>query len=90
MLEKLADQISAEGFLSSVNQTERSQLSNKQLAEQKLLQMVQKALVKPKPRRATKVPFGVIRARIEDKKRTSEKKTTRRKPTLGGASESEE
>ena len=90
VLEKLADQISAEGFLSSVNQTERSQLGNKQLAEQKLLQMVQKALVKPKPRRATRVPAGVIRARIEEKKRTSEKKTTRRKPTLGGVNESED
>lgn len=82
LLEKLADQISAEGFLSAVNQTERSQLGNKQLAEQKLLRMVQKALIRPKPRRATKVPFGAVRARTEEKKRTSEKKAGRRKPGL--------
>lgn len=82
LLEKLADQISAEGFLSAVNQTERSQLGNKQLAEQKLLRMVQKALIRPKPRKATAIPFGAIRARTEEKKRTSEKKAGRRKPGL--------
>ena len=83
LLEKLADQISAEGFLSAVNQTERSQLGNKQLAEQKLLRMVQKALIRPKPRKATAIPFGAIRARTEEKRRTSEKKAGRRKPGLG-------
>lgn len=82
VLEKLADAISAEGFLSAVNQTERSQLDNKRLAEQKLLVQVQQALIKPKIRKATKIPKSVIAARIEAKQRTSEKKATRRKPIL--------
>lgn len=90
VLEKLADQISTEGFLSAVNQTERSQLGNKHLAEQKLLQMVQKALVKPKPRRATRIPAGAVRARTEAKMRASEKKAARRKPTLGSSGDGED
>ncbi|HNG90884.1 MAG TPA: peptide chain release factor-like protein, partial [Saprospiraceae bacterium] len=65
LLQKLGDQISAEGFLSAVNQTERSQLDNKRLAEQKLLDLVQKSLLKPKPRKATRVPASVTAARAE-------------------------
>ncbi len=42
ILENLANQISAEGFLSAVNQTERSQLANKLLAEEKLLRLLEK------------------------------------------------
>ncbi|HMX39576.1 MAG TPA: peptide chain release factor-like protein [Saprospiraceae bacterium] len=80
LLQKLGDQISAEGFLSAVNQTERSQLDNKRLAEQKLLDLVQKSLLKPKPRKATRVPASVTAARAEAKQRNSEKKASRRKP----------
>lgn len=80
LLEKLADKISAEGILSATNQTDRSQLTNKEKATQKLLQMVEKALVKPKKRKRAPVPAGVKEARLEAKRRMSEKKASRRNP----------
>lgn len=78
LLEKLADKISAEGILSATNQTDRSQLTNKEKATQKLLRIVEKALVKPKKRKRVPVPAGVKEARMEAKRRVSEKKASRR------------
>ena len=51
VLEKLAGQISGEGILSATNQTDRSQLTNKQKAEKKLIALIEKALVVPKKRK---------------------------------------
>lgn len=76
--EKLANQISAEGILGVVNQTERSQLSNKLLAEEKLLRLLENALEKPKKRKRTRVPKEAKEARVQAKKRLSEKKAIRR------------
>lgn len=78
LLEKLAGRISAEGFLSVTNQTERSQLANKQKATEKLLKLVEKSLLKPKKRKRVPVPPEVKAARLEAKKRQSEKKAARR------------
>lgn len=78
ILEKLANQISGEGILGIVNQTERSQLANKLLAEEKLLKLLEKALQKPKKRKPTRVPKGVKEARTQAKKKLSEKKAIRR------------
>lgn len=78
ILEKLASQISSEGILSVTNQTARSQLANKQLATEKLLQIIEKALHKPKKRKITRVPEGVRQARLQNKKRQAEKKASRR------------
>ncbi len=77
LLEKLADKISAEGMLSATSQTDRSQLGNKEKATQKLVKIIEKGLVKPKKRRKAPVPPGVKEARLEEKKRRSEKKATR-------------
>lgn len=78
ILEKLANQISAEGILSSTNQTARSQLANKRLAEEKLLKLIEKALHKPKKRKVTRIPAGVKIARVKNKRLQSEKKASRR------------
>lgn len=78
VLQKLAGKISADGILSITNQTKRSQLANKQMATQKLLRIVQEALVRPKKRKRAPVPPGVKAARRENKKRLSEKKAARR------------
>ncbi len=78
LLAKLAHRMTAEGLVAVVNQTERSQLANKVLAEKKLLALLQKALVQVKKRRPSKVPAHVVRARIEGKKHQSEKKANRR------------
>ncbi|MFN0036122.1 MAG: aminoacyl-tRNA hydrolase [Saprospiraceae bacterium] len=76
--EKLANHISAEGILASMNQTERSQLMNKHLAEEKLIRLLDKAFQKPKPRKATRIPRSVVAERLSNKKRTAEKKAARR------------
>ena len=77
--EKLDQQISQEGMLSAVNQTERSQLANKLMAEKKLLRIIEKALFVPKKRRATSVPLGVVLTRLSNKRQTGEKKASRQK-----------
>jgi ribosome-associated protein len=77
--EKLNNKISKEGILSAVNQTERSQLANKILAEKKLIKLVQKALTKEAERKATRTPPSVVAARTREKKQTAEKKATRKK-----------
>ena len=71
VFEKLAGQISSDGILSATNQTERSQLMNKHLAEEKLIRLIEKALHKPKKRKITRVPASVIAQRLKQKKRNS-------------------
>jgi ribosome-associated protein len=83
----LENKISKEGILSAVNQTERSQLSNKILAEKKLIKLVQKALIKEAERKPTKTPPSVVAARTRDKKQTAEKKATRKKVKIAGDSD---
>lgn len=78
LLEKLAGQISGEGMLSVTNQTDRSQLSNKQKAEAKLIALIEKALIVPKKRKKVRVPASVIEQRIKEKKIQSEKKANRK------------
>jgi ribosome-associated protein len=76
---RLENRISKEGILSAVNQTERSQLANKILAEKKLIKLVDKALIKEAERKPTKTPPSVIAARTREKKQTAERKATRKK-----------
>ena len=77
VFDKLRNHISSEGILAATNQTERSQLMNKHLAEKKLIRLIEKALHKPKRRMVTRVPKSVIAKRLKSKKRTSEKKASR-------------
>lgn len=77
VFEQLANNISAEGFLSVTNQTDRSQFSNKEKAEDKLLLLVQKALIVPKKRKKVRIPAAAKEQRIKDKKIQSEKKAGR-------------
>jgi ribosome-associated protein len=75
----LDNRISAEGILSSTDQTTRSQQANKQLAGQKLVNLVLLALHKPKKRKKTVVSIGAKRARVAAKRRHSEKKEGRQR-----------
>ena len=78
ILEKLSSKISAEGILSASSQTERSQLMNKTLAEEKLIRLIQQALTKTKERKQTKTPKKAVIQRLDKKKKQSEKKSIRR------------
>lgn len=59
---------------------ERSQLRNRQLAEQRLVERLQSALRRPRRRRPTKPTKGSQRRRLRAKSRRSELKQQRRSP----------
>ncbi len=79
--EKLATKLSAEGLLAAVNQTSRSQLDNKELAIEKLVKMLERALKPVVKRKKVRVPKSVKIARRKAKIIQSEKKSMRQKPT---------
>jgi ribosome-associated protein len=68
----------AEGRLLVVCDDTRSQLMNLELARSRLAELVRRALVVPKRRRPTKPSFGSRQARLENKKKRSETKQSRR------------
>jgi ribosome-associated protein len=79
ILEKIAGQLTAEGYLLVVAQDDRSQLRNKEIALARFYELLQKSLRRPKPRRATRPSAGAVRQRLDSKKRQGEKKASRRK-----------
>ena len=78
---KLVNKINSEGFLLVKNQTERSQLANKQLVVQKMIDMVNKAIIIPKKRKPTKPGKAAKEKRIEFKKKVGTLKDFRKKIT---------
>lgn len=80
--EKLANKISGEGMLQVKSQAERTQLANKLLVIKKINDLVTKALIVPKKRKATKPSKAAKQQRIDSKKKTGEVKQYRKKVTL--------
>ncbi len=80
ILEKLAPQLTTEGYLLLVAQDDRSQLRNKDIVLTRFHQLLDKSLRRPKPRRATRPSAGAVRRRLEGKKIQSDKKANRRRP----------
>lgn len=78
IIQKLAAKINKTGELLVRASEHRSQLENKLLAEQKLELLVGKALIKPKPRKASKPSKAAIQRRLDDKKMAAKKKENRR------------
>jgi len=70
--------LDAEGKLLLTSSRTRDQLVNLQDARDKVKDLVVRALVPPVPRRPTKPTRGSVRRRIEDKRRTGDKKVQRR------------
>src|SRR6478672_1564667 len=79
---KLQSRLTAENTLVLSSGEDRSQLKNKDIVTQRFLELIEKSLVIPKIRKATKVPKSVVRKRLHDKKTRSETKAYRRKPNL--------
>jgi len=77
--EKLSNKINADGLLLVKSQTERSQLGNKEVVVKKMNSLINKALIKPKARKATKIPKAVKEKRIDNKKKTGLTKDLRKK-----------
>lgn len=78
LLEKLKNNLTANGVLIITSQEKRSQLQNKEVALEKLDTLLTKAFHKKKKRKATKPSKGAVEKRITNKKKNSEKKSNRR------------
>jgi ribosome-associated protein len=76
--EKLASRLTTEGSIRVVASDMRSQSRNRELAEERLADLVRRALMVPKKRRATKPTRAAKEARLDSKKRHSTKKRDRR------------
>jgi ribosome-associated protein len=77
--QKLASKINSEGFLMVKSQTHRSQLDNKQEVIEKMEYFLERALVKPKPRKATKPSFASKEKKKEAKQKRAQTKDFRKK-----------
>ena len=81
VIEKLASRLDGDGYVRVVASENRSQLRNREEAERRLAELVRKALVVPKVRKKTRPSRAAKARRVDEKKRKSEKKAMRRKPS---------
>jgi ribosome-associated protein len=81
LLEKLAHRLDGEGQLRIVAQGERSQLQNREAAIARFAEVVAKALVVPKRRKATRPTKASKEKRLQGKKQRGELKRERRRNT---------
>jgi ribosome-associated protein len=79
LLAKLSTKLDGEGTLRVVASDRRSQRQNRESAEQRLTEMVRRALIVPKKRRATRPSRASKEKRISEKKKRGETKASRRK-----------
>jgi ribosome-associated protein len=80
LLDKLATRLTQDGVLVVTVQDTRSQKTNRDLALERFVALLQAALRPVKPRRKTRVPAAVRRRRLETKRRRAAVKSTRRPP----------
>jgi len=78
--QRLASKLTNDNILILNCDEDRSQLRNKEIVVKRFLQLMEHSLRIEKERKPTKVPRGVIRKRIENKRRQADKKQSRRKP----------
>jgi len=80
VLLKLASRLDSEGMIRIVGGEFRSQQQNRRAAFERLQQLVARALVVPRPRKATRPTFGSVQERLSTKRQRSETKQQRRRP----------
>ena len=79
---KLATKLTSENLLILNCDEDRSQLKNKAIVTKRFLDLIEKSLIIPKKRKATKVPKSVVEKRLKDKSSVSEIKLNRKKPKI--------
>ena len=82
LLAKLESRLTSHGSIRVVASDMRSQTRNRDLAEERLAELVRRALIVPRKRRATKPTRAAKEARLVSKKRHSDKKRNRRDASL--------
>ncbi|MGQ0701691.1 MAG: alternative ribosome rescue aminoacyl-tRNA hydrolase ArfB [Gemmatimonadales bacterium] len=75
--ERLGSRLDREGWLRLTEAGSRSQLRNREAVTARLVKLLARAVVPPKPRRRTRVPPAERRRRLEAKRRRSEVKRMR-------------
>ena len=78
LVERLRSRLASDGSIRIVASDMRSQSRNRSLAEDRLAELVRRALVVQKKRKPTKPTRAAKEARLESKKRQSHKKRERR------------
>lgn len=76
---KLQSRFNKDGLVQVICDEERSQYLNKEIALEKLMLLLTKALIKPKVRKPTRVSKAAKAARVENKRIHSQKKESRKK-----------
>jgi ribosome-associated protein len=76
--QRLASRTDADGFIRVVSSESRSQLRNREAAEDRLAEILRRALIRPRKRIATRPSRAAREARLKDKRLRSEKKRMRR------------
>lgn len=79
---KLDTRLTADQLLILNCDEDRSQLKNKSIVTERFFALIEKALVRPKTRKVTKVPRSVDKKRLDEKKYLSGIKDSRKKPDL--------
>ncbi|MEI8279503.1 MAG: alternative ribosome rescue aminoacyl-tRNA hydrolase ArfB [Bacteroidota bacterium] len=77
--DKLKNRINKEGYLIVRSSDTRSQLENKLIAKERLLDLVAQSLLRPKKRRPTKPSKAAKEKRLDSKRIESQKKQMRKK-----------
>lgn len=80
--EKLINRISSEGNIILQSGKTRSQHKNKAIVIKRLIDLIEKSLVKAKLRRKTKPSKGSIEKRLTSKRNQALKKTNRKNPKI--------
>lgn len=78
LMERLRSKLDTEGRIHIAAQEYRSQLRNRQAAIERLEEMLQQAIQRPKKRKKSKPTRSAVERRLDSKKRESEKKRERR------------
>lgn len=76
--EKLSNHINQEGILYLNADDTRSQLKNKEIVRSRFYALLQKAFLRPKKRKKTKIPKAVKERRLKNKRMKSLKKQNRK------------
>ena len=76
-ISKIGNRITKDGELNIAASDKKSQAQNKEIATERLLEVLKQSLAKPKKRKPTKIPKSVKKKRLSDKKKTAEKKARR-------------
>jgi ribosome-associated protein len=82
LLTRLASRLTSTGSIRIVASEMRSQSRNRELAEERLAEIVRRALIVAKKRKPTRPTRAAKEARLQSKKRQSRKKSERRKESF--------